>query len=300
MYDFKYLIDRINKAKIINHPYNHIILENFFSESHFNEILSSPEIISPKVNSDLDLINSLEDNGFKSINFPGSVTDKDNYIDWHSNKKKQNTEKKLNSSTEGFGYVLRLYEENSPILKELKSFFSSTLFLEAIKSRFEINTSVIYDGGIQKYLDGYEISPHPDIRKKAATWMVNINPSNNSENFDMHTLYMKFRSEREYVLKFWENNPDIERAWVPWDWAETVFQQKSNNSIVIFSPNDKTLHAVKANYNHLLTQRTQIYGNLWFPDSNTKYGVKWENLDILSKTYILKDRSDKGQGKRDI
>ena len=32
------------------------------------------------------------------------------------------------------------------------------------------------DGGIQKYLDGYELSPHPDIRLKAATFMVNINP----------------------------------------------------------------------------------------------------------------------------
>ena len=38
--------------------------------------------------------------------------------------------------------------------------------------KFNINTdSYRSDIGIQKFLDGYEISPHPDIRSKAITFM---------------------------------------------------------------------------------------------------------------------------------
>ena len=32
----------------------------------------------------------------------------------------------------------------------------------------------------------------------------------------------------------------------------------------MFKPSFDTLHAVKAKYNHLVFQRTQLYGNLWF------------------------------------
>ena len=48
-----------------------------------------------------------------------------------------------------------------------------------------------------------------------------------------------------------EGNLSIERM-ATMELGKTVFQQVKNNSIVIFSPNNDTLHAVKANYNHLL------------------------------------------------
>ena len=41
--------------------------------------------------------------------------------------------------------------------------------------------------------------------------------------------------------------------------CETVKKQCRNNSIVIFAPNDDTLHAVKADYNHLKYQRTALW-----------------------------------------
>ena len=70
-----------------------------------------------------------------------------------------------------------------------------------------------YDGGIQKYLDGYEISPHPDIRRKAATFMVNVNPSRTiRKKMNHHTHYMKLTETRKYVQTLWEGNPNIERA----------------------------------------------------------------------------------------
>ena len=162
-------------------------------------------------------------------------------------------------------------------------FLISDDFNKAIAEKLNINfKDCLIDGGIQKYLDGYEISPHPDTRSKAATFMVNINPTEESEKLDHHTHYMKFKKAYSYIEEFWEGNPDVDRAWVPWDWATTVKQQFKNNSIVLFSPSNSTLHSVKANYDHLITQRTQLYGNLWFKTNPTKRTLEWEAIDLLS------------------
>ena len=174
--------------------------------------------------------------------------------------------------------------------------YVGTVLAQKIKSK--INTLVgldigyyedcLIDGGIQKYLDGYEISPHPDTRKKAATFMVNINPTDKSEKLNHHTHYLKFKKTYSYVEEFWKGNLDIDRAWVPWEWAETVKQQSKNNSIVLFSPSDDTLHGVKASYNHLTTQRTQLYGNLWYKLSPAKKTLEWERLDLLNRPLLSK------------
>ncbi|MGD0731415.1 MAG: hypothetical protein ABR956_09120, partial [Terracidiphilus sp.] len=140
-----------------------------------------------------------------------------------------------------------------------------------------------YDAGIQKYLDGYEISPHPDIRAKALTYMININPGTNSENREHHTNYLKFRDEFKYVQSYWEGHPNQDRCWVPWEWCDVVKVQRENNSMVIFSPDNTTLHAVKARYDHLSSQRTQLYGNLWynwFRKREFDYTPKWEEFQI--------------------
>jgi hypothetical protein len=57
-------------------------------------------------------------------------------------------------------------------------------------------------------------------------------------------------------------------------------KQRKNNSIVIFSPGNDTVHAVKANYDHLAYQRTQLYGNLWFKESLTEAKPEWEDIVI--------------------
>jgi len=136
-------------------------------------------------------------------------------------------------------------------------------------------------------LDGYEISPHPDVRKKAATFMVNINPSSESEKMNHHTHYLKFKESYAYVKQFWSGNRQIDRAWVPWSWTDTVKQQTKNNTIVLFSPSNDTLHGVKADYNHLSTQRTQLYGNLWYKTSSTTTRLKWENMDLVNPKKIV-------------
>lgn len=178
---------------------------------------------------------------------------------------------------------MRLQQPRSTVLAELQEFLASRAFNEALAAKYDIELDACnIDGGIQKYLDGYEISPHPDIRRKAATFMVNINPHAGSEDWDHHTQYLRLRPERAYVQAFWEGNQEAERCWVPWDWCETVQTQPTNNSMVIFSPDSDTLHGVKASYDHLKGQRTQLYGNLWYKTQPELQPVEWEDLDIRS------------------
>ncbi|WP_425093362.1 hypothetical protein [Tropicimonas sp. S265A] len=278
--DFSYLIEKIRNAEFRTEPFKHIYIEDFFDEKHFAELSQSPEINLSEQNSDPELFDALDSAGYKAIEFPGCITDRKKYMTWRQSDRK----KSRSSSTEGFGMTLRLYEPKSKIVKEVKDFVTGPEFNLAIAEKFNLDFGACkVDGGIQKYLDGYEISPHPDIRRKAATFMVNINPSEKSAAANHHTHYMAFRSERTYVRSFWEGNPKIDRCWVPWDWCDTKYQQTANNSIVIFAPADDTIHAVKASYDHLVTQRTQLYGNLWYKSVEIDKSLPWEQVDLLNQ-----------------
>ena len=105
---------------------------------------------------------------------------------------------------------LQSARENS-LVEQLLAFLASDSFWSALYDKFAIDRAITYtDMGIQKYLDGYEISPHPDVRKKALTFMVNINPSTQSAALDYHTHYMAFAPERDYVREF--SRPPRDRA----------------------------------------------------------------------------------------
>ena len=278
---FEYLLKKISESTFSDTPFRHIYIENFFNESDFKEIIECPEIATSQVTNDRDLFSELLSRGYKVISFPGCITDVDRYCEWHAQKKKNTS---TNSSCAGFGVVLRLVESKSLILNSIKEFMLSSDFTNCITEKFGLpENSITIDNGIQKYLDGYEISPHPDIRRKAATFMVNINNTESSEIKDHHTHYLKFKEKYEYVETFWRGNPHVERCWVPWDWCSTSFQQSSNNSIVLFSPSDDTMHAVKASYDHLKGQRTQLYGNLWY-EQQALQQIPWEHLDIFHNT----------------
>lgn len=179
-----------------------------------------------------------------------------------------------NATCEGFGITFRLSEPTQgTIVARLHRFLRSGAFWAALAGRFGIDLAeVTTDAGIQKYLDGYEISPHPDVRAKALTFMVNINPAPESERLEFHTHYMVFRPEHEHVRHRWATDMSQDRGWVPWEWCETREQQRANNSLVAFAPAPETLHAVRAAYDHLRTQRTQCYGNLWYKAPRTAPG----------------------------
>lgn len=261
MSQFSYLIDKIEAASFDEEPFRHIEINEFLSPEHFAAITRDPQIALPRARDARELLSLIDRAGYKIIPFPGCVTDGNAYLRWLEH----GSGKKIHGATEGFGIVYRLVDSHSSIIDAFNRFLVSDPFQQALTRKFGIEAPVDIDTGIQKYLHGYEISPHPDIRRKALTWMLNINPGEGSETLDFHTHYMRLKPEWSFISSFWKGNPDVERDWLPWSWCETVKRQPRNNSIVIFAPSDETIHAVKANYDHLGTQRTQMYGNLWYP-----------------------------------
>ena len=236
--DFSYLNEKIKNADILKEPFPHIYIDNFFEAEHFASITNSPEICIPKQNNDEELIDSLFQEGYKIVPFPGATTQVDEYI---SVRKKKGVVSDTRNTCEASGMVLRLNESKSEIITALKHFLGSHDFFETMAQKFGIQMSkCTSDTGIQKYLDGYEISPHPDIRKKALTFMVNINPCSEAEQECIHTQYLSFSPEYEYVTNYWSKNNNVERNWVPWNWCKPVKTQTINNSIVIFSPSEHT------------------------------------------------------------
>ena len=281
MKNFYYLIQKINEAQVIEEPFRHIYIENFFDENDFQEIINSSGVKTSKFENDREMFESLFSLGYKIIDFPGCITSEADYIKWHKTK---DISHRSNSSCESFGLTLRLMQPESSILKELKTFIESNNFSNTLAKKFDISSNKVKaDNGIQKYLDGYEISPHPDVRKKALTYMININPNEDSEKLIHHTHYFKLKDKYKYVKSFWEGNPKVERCWIPWDWCDSKFIQSQNNSFVMFSPSCSTIHAIKADYNHLLGQRTQLYGNLWYKEVAVLKKMEWESLDLHNK-----------------
>jgi hypothetical protein len=277
---YGYVIDKINKAEMQNTPFKHIEINDLFSPQDFAEIISCPEIAVAEARDDERLFQNLFAAGYRIIPFPGTVENYRRYIRWHRRKKLSH---EVNTTCEGFGVVLRLMEQRSAAMTEIDSLLTSAEFVEAIAQRFDVDPrDCKYDAGLQKYLDGYEISPHPDVRRKALTFMVNVNPNPHSENEAHHTHYLIFRRERDYVREFWRSNPSVDTCWVPWDWCESAKQQIKNNSIVIFAPQSDTLHGIKADYEHHQYQRTQLYGNLWYTDRRCEMRPQWEQLDLLA------------------
>ena len=290
---FSYLGEKIRDAAFASDPFQHVYIDNFLSDQHFTEVSRATEIDVTGQTSDEELLERLFAVGYKIIDFPGCITDWKEYVRWHANPEQGPI--RNNSACEGYGVTLRLMNPDTPVLRDLIAYLESIEFQTELAAKFDVNLKdVFFDGGVQKYLDGYEISPHPDIREKAATYMVNINPGADTEKFYYHTHYMKLRLERQYVQAFWEGNSDLERCWVPWEWCETVKMEPANNSIVLFSPANDTMHAIKAKYDHLNGQRTQIYGNLWFRDAPTLDKPEWNDFDIVGRLREPAGNIDRG------
>ena len=278
---FNYLLDKIHNAHFLTQPFKHIYIENFLSEYHFTNIIEDPQIKICQSSSPNDLLQNLESSGWTLRPFGGCTTDKGAYLRWRRDPSQgyENT-----NTAEGFGMVYKIEKPKSDILAELKCFLASERFFNFLGEKFNIEDGPYrIAAGCHKYLSGYEISPHPDQRNKALTYMLNINSDPSSEENNHHTHYMRLKKEYGYVANFWEGNPHVDRSWLPWGWCETVYEQNKNNSIVIFSPTNESIHAVKAIYNDLSHQRTQFYGNLWYKNRNKLVRPGWESLEIKPK-----------------
>jgi hypothetical protein len=286
--EFSYLLQKVEGTQLRQEPFEHLEIKDFLKQEHFNHITNLDTIQTVGEN-DEDLIQTIKNEGYEKVSFPGTFDTVDDYISY----RKGELENHKYDTNETAGIVFRLAQYDDPLLNDLFEIFNSIEFLGRVCSKFDISTSEFefsnkkserekygLDTGLQKYLDGYEISPHPDTRKKALTWMLNLNPGQDSEQRNYHTHYLKFKDEKKYIKEYWKHNTSQDRCWVPWDWCETIKQQTKNNSIVIFSPCDDGLHAIKADYEHYETQRTQLYGNLWYENYGCDPGPSHDDFII--------------------
>jgi len=290
MTQFNYLLNKILETEIDKEPFEHIIIDDFFNAEHFEKIQKSEQIKLKEQQSNKDLLLNLAKCGFRAIPFPGSITNEKEYLKFLTDGKykRSNIKGYGTDVIEGYGITYRLKKIEDTFLIDLMNFFESKSWLDAIADKFMVTDSTSYEGGIQKNLKGYEISPHPDTSRKALTWMVNIyTNSGDVTNLDMHTHLCEFKPPYDYIEKFWANN-DVDPCWVPWDWANTVKKTNTNNSISIFRPSTDTLHAVRVNEDHLIDQRNQIYGNLWYDKPKKRSNLRWQDLDLLTKTRAKK------------
>lgn len=176
---FDYLTEKVRSAHFTSEPFQHIYIENFLSEEHFRSIITADEIKLPPADTDQELFASLFESGYKIVPFPGTDTNLDAYIKWRAGTRKS----RCHPTTDATGIVLRLLDCKNPLLDKLSRFFASSDFNEALAEKFGLDSNTLaFDSGLQKYLDGYEICPHPDARKKAATYMLNINPASDSDH----------------------------------------------------------------------------------------------------------------------
>jgi hypothetical protein len=162
---------------------------------------------------------------------------------------------------EPLGITFRLSTYKNPFVESLMGYINGDSFHSALRKKFNIQQKTSLYSGIHKYLTKYEISPHPDIRAKAMTFLLNINKPE-AEQYDIHTHLLRFKKEHEYMYDKWITETKSDRGWVPWEWCETIKTISRNNTMVIFSPSHESLHAVRLDYPHLDFQRTQIYGNM--------------------------------------
>ena len=277
MSEFKYLLEKIMDAPFIEKGFPFVYVQDWFDKDHFDLITQAQQIDLPQYETTEEMIKDLQRNHYSPVVFPGTVTDIKQYLQWfhHRNVKGPSHAHGL---LEGFGLVFRMNEYKEPKLKELIDFLNSKEFLSSLMKKFNKTGSTRVETAIQKYLTGYEISPHPDIRKKCLTYMVNINPDDQMDDWSIHTHFMTFKDNKKNIYEYWDANPLYDRCWVPWDWCDTQFVHTKNNSITMFAPGNRSLHAVKLDYDHCKKQRTQIYGNLWYLKSNTIKQPTWRDL----------------------
>jgi hypothetical protein len=269
MANFYYLIEKLEKAEFISEPFDHLEIENFLSEEHFNIINSDSQIHFEEQSSHNQLRETLKSKSYKPIPFPGCTTNEDEYYELlNTNRLSEIKEANPESTIDGLGIAYNLVDIKNSFIKDLIEFLNSPIFQGTLRSKFGINNQTYITTRIQKYVTGYEISPHPDTRRKALTYLLNINKDDSAEGLDIHTGLLKFKDDYSFIADYWDKNPNKDRSWVRWDWCNIEKTISKNNSIVLFKPSNYSLHCVKLDYDHLPLQRTQIYGNLMFADQS--------------------------------
>tara|TARA_R110000824_G_scaffold1073_2_gene5902 strand:- start:1041 stop:1916 length:876 start_codon:yes stop_codon:yes gene_type:complete len=283
MTDLQYIIDKINNSQFIEEPFRHLEIKDFLSEEHLN-LFTNDKQIHFSVPQNSSLKKTFFDNHYNVIPFPGCTVDEDDYFarleldKWDDIKNKNNAPENPNNEIGGFGIAYRLQQYHNSTIKKILDFMNSELFKKTLERKFLLKKETNIISAVQKYLTKYEISPHADLRKKALTYLLNINKNEECEHLDIHTHLLKFKKEYEYIYDIWKEKKYLEKVWVPWSWCESVKQIKKNNTMIIFSPDHRSLHGVNLNYDHTHLQRTQVYGNLMYKSAPNSKRLSYRSL----------------------
>lgn len=260
MNEFNYLSQKILNAEFDYKPFKHIVIENFLSDEHLDKILNDPQIHWNETKSTEELIQILYNRNYDVQSFPGCITNPYEYVD--RLKRNDFPYGRKGNPVESFGITFRIKNYTNPFTKSLIDYMNGYEFKRSLETKFNIINKNRIITTIQKNLSHYEISPHPDVREKELTYLLNINKNSSVDDFDVHTHLLSFKDEWKFVPKYWKENLSENRCWIPWEWCNTEKITNKNNSIVLFKPDIDTLHAIKLKYDHNKFQRTQIYGNL--------------------------------------
>ena len=170
-----------------------------------------------------ELHKTLLSKNWSILHFPGCTTS------WTEYKKYLNTnninEIKKKNPVENVGITFRLHDYQNSKIKELIEFMNGKEFHQALKNKFKLNDATSIISAIQKNLTGYEISPHPDKRSKALTYLLNINCDAEIEKMNCHTHLLEFKDKYKKIEKYWVDHPINERCWVPWEWCNSKKKQ---------------------------------------------------------------------------
>lgn len=278
MSQFSYLSNKITEASFNTEPFKHLIIQDFLSKEHLSAVLSDPQVHFEEVGSTPELARRLYTEGYRIQDFPGCTSDIDEYL-WHYKNDSFPTGRK-GTPIESYGITYRLHRHDTPLTEELVDYMNGAEFKKTLEDKFEITKENRIITAIQKNLSHYEISPHPDIREKALTYLLNINKDSTVDDFPIHTHLLKFKKEWEFIKEHWKTDFSQNTTWVPWEWCESIVNTNVNNSIVIFKPSVDTLHAVKMKYDHTKFQRTQLYGNLMGLEKITDPGNYRELIEL--------------------
>ena len=259
--EFAYILEKISGAKIRPSPFPHIKVSDFLTPKHLRDIVTAPEIDIKDCEDVEDLKRRVESLGWKIQPFPGCTADWGDYV------KERRGERSVagNGTCTSRGVAWRL-SRPSPTLSGLLAFMRSQRFHSCIRMKFGLRNGTKILSAAQKYLTGYEISPHPDIRSKALTYLLNIFPDPDLEEADCLTQLCSLKSEHEHIALRWQSDPSSKRSWIPWDHCDVEDVIRENNTLLMFAPMSMppSLHAVKLDYDDLKSQRTQVYGNLFY------------------------------------
>ncbi len=289
MKELRYLSEKVLEAQFEAEPFKHLLIEDFLSAEHLKLILEDQQIHFEETKNIEDLMEKLQLKGWQVINFPGCVADPSMIEKYIKNLKEDSFPyHRKGNPVESYGLTYRLTGTNNSFLSDLVEYMNGSEFKSALEEKFEITEPTTIISAVQKNLSHYEISPHPDIREKALTYLLNINRDSSIDDEPVHTHLLKFKDEWKFVKEYWENEPDqaMNRCWVPWEWCETVVTTNKNNSFVLFAPSDDTLHAAKMIYEHNKFQRTQLYGNLMYSNEEVAKPMNYKKFEEMKAKEI--------------